>query len=102
GADLLHDVSGGGMAGGCFFQGEDGIRDFHVTGVQTCALPIWQISAAQLRDCSQSWAPTDGLIRQICCGEKLISSAPSNGSDDPRSEERRVGKECRYPGWPAQ
>src|SRR5690606_39938927 len=23
-----------------FFQAEDGIRDFHVTGVQTCALPI--------------------------------------------------------------
>src|SRR5690606_40182665 len=26
--------------GGFFFQAEDGIRDFHVTGVQTCALPI--------------------------------------------------------------
>src|SRR5215475_15472173 len=25
-----------------FFQAEDGIRDFHVTGAQTCALPIWQ------------------------------------------------------------
>src|SRR5215510_316741 len=24
-----------------FFQAEDGIRDGHVTGVQTCALPIW-------------------------------------------------------------
>src|SRR5690606_40046313 len=24
-----------------FFQAEDGRRDFHVTGVQTCALPIW-------------------------------------------------------------
>src|SRR5690606_40216998 len=24
-----------------FFQAEDGIRDFHVTGVQTCALPIY-------------------------------------------------------------
>src|SRR5690606_39853320 len=38
-----------------FFQAEDGIRDFHVTGVQTCALPIlegalrimpaWEINA---------------------------------------------------------
>src|SRR5690554_7393283 len=27
-----------------FFQAEDGIRDADVTGVQTCALPIWQIS----------------------------------------------------------
>src|SRR5690606_39554301 len=26
---------------GFFFQAEDGIRDFHVTGVQTCALPIF-------------------------------------------------------------
>src|SRR5690606_29082202 len=26
-----------------FFQAEDGIRDFHVTGVQTCALPICKI-----------------------------------------------------------
>src|SRR5690606_40167303 len=25
-----------------FFQAADGIRDFHVTGVQTCALPIWR------------------------------------------------------------
>src|SRR5690606_3572649 len=29
--------------GSFFFQAEDGIRDFHVTGVQTCALPIWGI-----------------------------------------------------------
>src|SRR5690606_11246835 len=27
-----------------FFQAEDGIRDFHVTGVQTCALPIYQLT----------------------------------------------------------
>src|SRR5690606_14631236 len=26
-----------------FFQAEDGIRDFHVTGVQTCALPIYGV-----------------------------------------------------------
>src|SRR5690606_32493887 len=29
-----------------FFQAEDGIRDFHVTGVQTCALPIWEADRA--------------------------------------------------------
>src|SRR5690606_39478773 len=28
-----------------FFQAEDGIRDFHVTGVQTCALPIYPVYA---------------------------------------------------------
>src|SRR5690606_40541748 len=36
-----------------FFQAEDGIRDFHVTGVQTCALPIWATA-------DQVWA--GGLI----------------------------------------
>src|SRR5690606_40396552 len=48
-----------------FFQAEDGIRDFHVTGVQTCALPISplpQVSRAFLitdRTSSQStWAPS--------------------------------------------
>src|SRR5690606_40963111 len=32
-----------------FFQAEDGIRDFHVTGVQTCALPICATDAAANR-----------------------------------------------------
>src|SRR5256885_3596712 len=34
-----------------FFQAEDGIRDYKVTGVQTCALPIYPylITAADLR-----------------------------------------------------
>src|SRR6266496_1315016 len=31
-----------------FFQAEDGIRDLYVTGVQTCALPIWRAEAAGL------------------------------------------------------
>src|SRR5690606_8895361 len=31
-----------------FFQAEDGIRDFHVTGVQTCALPIWPLNGIVL------------------------------------------------------
>src|SRR5207302_4520581 len=33
-----------------FFQAEDGIRDFHVTGVQTCALPIFAEEVAELVD----------------------------------------------------
>src|SRR5690606_40334265 len=32
-----------------FFQAEDGIRDFHVTGVQTCALPIWPTNIPRLQ-----------------------------------------------------
>src|SRR5207253_5504360 len=32
-----------------FFQAEDGIRDGHVTGVQTCALPIWTFGERTIR-----------------------------------------------------
>src|SRR5690606_39666612 len=32
-----------------FFQAEDGIRDFHVTGVQTCALPICKRESAKYK-----------------------------------------------------
>src|SRR5690606_39781205 len=41
-----------------FFQAEDGIRDFHVTGVQTCALPISfrrTKDASSLHSDSESW-----------------------------------------------
>src|SRR5690606_36209903 len=34
-----------------FFQAEDGIRDFHVTGVQTCALPIYDPGVGKRYDC---------------------------------------------------
>ena len=36
---------GGGGGGVFFFQAEDGIRDYDVTGVQTCALPIFAMAA---------------------------------------------------------
>src|SRR5690606_12552248 len=39
-----------------FFQAEDGIRDFHVTGVQTCALPIFAIPEQPLAGALQSLA----------------------------------------------
>ena len=47
-------VGGGGGAGGgvgvfFFFQAEDGIRDYDVTGVQTCALPISNTSRCESR-----------------------------------------------------
>src|SRR5438874_13387073 len=61
-----------------FFQAEDGIRDLYVTGVQTCALPI---CVGQL---AYTWNNGVGDDR----------SWPS-GFTIPRSEERRVGKECR-------
>src|SRR5436190_24185870 len=59
------------------FQAEDGIRYHCVTGVQTCALPIWKPWKRRLKSCD------DGKTR--------ISTWL-------RSEERRVGKECRVRG----
>src|SRR5438874_8047423 len=70
-----------------FFQAEDGIRDLYVTGVQTCALPIYQISA---RACHV----TTPVIR--CSSTASIQTmATMMWMPVVRSEERRVGKECR-------
>src|SRR3712207_7546722 len=86
-----------------FFQAEDGIRDIGVTGVQTCALPISAHRAVQegvdLRgvflwtlvdnfEWSEGWGLRFGLyaLDQATQQRRLRRS---------RSEERRVGKECR-------
>src|SRR5438445_12430095 len=61
-----------------FFQAEDGIRDIGVTGVQTCALPISSARASG-RTTASTRRTRPGSVR----------------SSPPRSEERRVGKECR-------
>src|SRR5436309_7539746 len=84
-----------------FFQAEDGIRDFHVTGVQTCALPIFH-AGGRPGSCPACQPPA---------GAWWLESAPSPPPADPapapwwaeaapatavtKSEERRVGKECR-------
>src|SRR5688572_33368685 len=75
-----------------FFQAEDGIRDLTVTGVQTCALPIW--TAASSASCSwmsgtAPWPTTWTRPGRWCGG---TSNCPRGCA---RSEERRVGKECR-------
>src|SRR5438874_8015196 len=62
-----------------FFQAEDGIRDLYVTGVQTCALPISVHGRARLGGAARSGGADDARV--------LPREA--------RSEERRVGKECR-------
>src|SRR5256885_13052826 len=90
-----------------FFQAEDGIRDYKVTGVQTCALPISSTSSS----CTfskprffSSAAVASALARTF------FGSNPANDTEGMRtsdlksskysnfllrSEERRVGKECR-------
>src|SRR5207244_11601499 len=67
-----------------FFQAEDGIRDDLVTGVQTCALPIFFV----LHD--QEIRPEREARREV--GQTSGRPALQQRA---RSEERRVGKECR-------
>src|SRR3712207_8649048 len=84
-----------------FFQAEDGIRDIGVTGVQTCALPIWvwtSCPSASTR-IARYWTCVPGASPR----PEMSSTARYSGEDAsvpiavhaPRSEERRVGKECR-------
>src|SRR5256886_10627335 len=87
-----------------FFQAEDGIRDLTVTGVQTCALPI---SYRASRPGSKPARPVGAAANERT---RSLSATPAGGrlaarwplpADLPRcrvfsrSEERRVGKECR-------
>src|SRR5689334_23777466 len=70
-----------------FFQAEDGIRDGTVTGVQTCALPISDDLVQPAHRCALSRVP-EGL-------ELVVPGLAEERVDLVRSEERRVGKECR-------
>src|SRR6266496_4179159 len=66
-----------------FFQAEDGIRDLYVTGVQTCALPISRRRQHELH------------LRLGQVPDRRDPGRVVLRHDDRRSEERRVGKECR-------
>src|SRR5690606_39315850 len=85
-----------------FFQAEDGIRDFHVTGVQTCALPISTPRAARARPRSSASArrPSTSRSARAACPCRPTPRRPrrSPRSSARRSEERRVGKEGRARG----
>src|SRR5437016_9503220 len=75
-----------------FFQAEDGIRDWSVTGVQTCALPI-------SRHLSWIGAAFGLTLHTLLDGVALAASVEldrhAGHTHGLRSEERRVGKECR-------
>src|SRR2546425_7824827 len=84
-----------------FFQAEDGIRDKLVTGVQTCALPICSRSGAPAvvgtsgRDADRRAVHHAARLPRAGIGE-VAHIDPGLGHDvADRSEERRVGKECR-------
>ena len=69
-----------------FFQAEDGIRGKLVTGVQTCALPISSIMSANIDAGMLKSAPAIMPVIMVITTKRLMVF---------RSEERRVGKECR-------
>src|SRR5688572_31326864 len=75
-----------------FFQAEDGIRDLTVTGVQTCALPIFTKVRAVPKTPGRTAIACHGSPRRGRTGKKPL--LPPSFSLR-RSEERRVGKECR-------
>src|SRR5690606_40823078 len=96
-----------------FFQAEDGIRDFHVTGVQTCALPILDAADRLQRlgrlhpdsdpgeylDAVKQWAIWSGLEEfDLARYERELLELTRRNQLESRSEERRVGKEGRAGG----
>src|SRR3712207_7708382 len=81
-----------------FFQAEDGIRDIGVTGVQTCALPI--SSDEGLVQLAKEELQRLGLVDADQVEQGFVVRMPKaypvyDEDYRARSEERRVGKECR-------
>src|SRR5256885_9804007 len=71
-----------------FFQAEDGIRDYKVTGVQTCALPIsWSRIA-------EAWAP--GKTRPTTAAVQARSGTAERGRTG-RALRRARDSVCRTP-----
>src|SRR2546426_8060229 len=72
-----------------FFQAEDGIRDYKVTGVQTCALPISLNHIDPERDVRFSPGPVDVLdhsSRGFTFGSKMGIDATRKRSEEHTSE----------------
>src|SRR5437868_8716503 len=91
-----------------FFQAEDGIRDRNVTGVQTCALPISDDFSQLMPFLVRTWMyasgvmfsiQTIGSLRHHPLISYLLQVNPAAVFIGLRSEERRVGKECRTRRW---
>src|SRR2546430_6077739 len=85
-----------------FFQAEDGIRDLTVTGVQTCALPI-SGRVVELPLVGPGEHPGIGELAEVELRARHPQRHTGRGREvldeedrqSLRSEERRVGKECR-------
>src|SRR5690606_39340745 len=98
---------------------DDGIRDFHVTGVQTCPLPIWladgfgagRSPTRVYEPCSHGCTHTIHpmvVVPRFPCGIRRVRTEPTSVTAGTtalryrtlidRSEERRAGKEGEPPG----
>src|SRR5258707_7271084 len=89
-----------------FFQAEDGIRDIGVTGVQTCALPIspgafWAVESGDNLNIESPFSKPRRTKCSTVSGDWFtikkmgVSKGRLISTQEYRSEERRVGKECR-------
>src|SRR5688500_20372740 len=78
-----------------FFQAEDGIRDYKVTGVQTCALPIWR--RAQ-RGAQGARAPVEHHGR-VPGTARRRHRAPARGDVEPGAEIGRASCRERVENW---
>src|SRR5438046_3264370 len=84
-----------------FFQAEDGIRDWSVTGVQTCALPICEVPGTRvtMRLANDSPRVMKAVFDEFADPAEYTfdkTVVPVRlAQHEGRSEERRVGKECR-------
>src|SRR5690606_39299497 len=87
-----------------FFQAEDGIRVFHVTGVQTCALPIFdrldadRVCLYEVDEVFQLAGATVETIYMPRHDPRRPELHPLQ-QVEVRSEERRVGDECGSSWW---
>src|SRR5215204_2449754 len=68
-----------------FFQAEDGIRDHCVTGVQTCALPIFGLEMSRLARSCKDWHQLLEL-----CGRYRVLLADADGVYDPTEHSDRL------------
>src|SRR5206468_6420433 len=87
-----------------FFQAEDGIRDLIVTGVQTCALPIWDVVTQLVQRAAHRARGDRAGVLAVGVEERHDARSTRSASiprTTRRSEERRVGKECRA-RWAAE
>src|SRR5207253_7116935 len=63
-----------------FFQAEDGIRDGHVTGVQTCALPIYTLEEAALHRLVLRARESPGRVSVFEGADQAVAESNHSGS----------------------